>query len=498
MRHFWQVAIFIGLTIMCVFLLFFAYSEVESEVIAQVNSEQAVHARQAATGIKNFFVAYNNSLSFLAGNPHIVTLDADGRELMRDFFSSHSKEISSITRVDEQGYITYTYPFESSTGTNISSQSHVRQLVNTKGIVISDVFTSVQGFRAVAFHMPIFEGGSFRGSIAILIPFDALAQKYLGSIRVLDSGYAWAISRDGIILYSPHQDQVGKSVFEVFPGSPAVTALAVTATDGSPGSGTYTIGENANRNLSSRKFQTTYLPATIGTTSWSILVSTPENEILATIQGFRNYLVVISTVLVISLLFFSYYVARARGVVKEEEIRNRAEDSVRESEEFNRGLVENLPDIIAIYDGKGIVRFANRAGLSILGSPLSKVLGEPILSFVADYQREEVAEKMKLRLSGGQIPPYEVDIRTGSGAIITTILQAVPIRYQKEAVVLVLVTDITVANGPKRRFVTHIPISREKSMNGPGSLHRHSKPRNLPTGSNPCSSPRCRTSSGPP
>jgi PAS domain S-box-containing protein len=131
------------------------------------------------------------------------------------------------------------------------------------------------------------------------------------------------------------------------------------------------------------------------------------------------------------------------GWVEDITARRLAEDELRESEEFNRNLVENLPDIIAIYDSRGIVRFANRAGLKILGSPASEVVGEPILSFVADYQRGDMERKMSARLSGARLPPYEIDIRTGSGKVIPAILQGVPISYKKEPVVLLLMTDIT-------------------------------------------------------
>ena len=127
-----------------------------------------------------------------------------------------------------------------------------------------------------------------------------------------------------------------------------------------------------------------------------------------------------------------------------EQRRSRAEDELRESEEFNRSLVENLPDIIAIYDSMGIVRFANKAGLTILGSTMSQVIGKPILSFVVDYQRSDIEKSMQARRSGMQLAPYEVDIRTENGKILTVILQAVPIVYNKESVVLVLMTDITV------------------------------------------------------
>ena len=443
MRYIRQFVVFFVLLVVCGFLLYSAYSDIESKTIAQVNNEQIVHAGQATAGIKDFFASYNNSLAFLAENDHIITLDSDGRELMRDFFNNHEGEISSITRVDENGIISYTYPVENSTGSDISSQSHVRQLLDTHAVVISDVFTSVQGFRTVAFHMPVFQNGSFKGSIAILIPFDTLSKENLGAIRVLNSGYAWSISKNGIVLYSPYSEQVGKSVFEVFNSSPTVIAMAEEAMTGSRGITTYVVSGDPGQQLTSRKYQAIYVPVTIGDTSWSIIVSTPEQEILSTIQGFRNALIVVFAILIISLLFFTYYLARARGIVKEEENRRIAEDALRESDEFNRSLVENLPDIIMIYDSKGMVRFANKTAINILSSPASKVIGEPILSFVADYQRSDIEQKMRLRLSGTSLPPYEIDIRTGNGEIITTILQGVPIIYKKEPVVLVLVVNIT-------------------------------------------------------
>ena len=443
MRYIRQFVVFLLLLVVCGFLLYSTYTDIEAKTIAQVNKEQLVHADQAAAGIESFFSVYNGSLSFLAGNNHIITLDPDGRELMRDFFRSHAGEISSITRVDENGTISYTYPVESSSGADISSQSHVRELMNTHAIVISDVFTSVQGFQTVAFHMPIFRDGRFTGSIAILVPFDTLAQKNLGNIRVLDSGYAWTISRNGVILYSPDPRQVDKSIFEVFNDSPGIRAMAHEAMNGSRGITTYTVPGGPVQSLSPQKFHALYLPVTIGDTSWSVIVSTPEHEILSTIQGFRNSLIIISAILGISLLYFAYYLARARGIVKEEEKRNKAEEALRESEEFNRSLVENLPDIILIYDSGGTVRFANAAALNMLSSPKSKVVGESVLSFIADYQRDDVEAKMKQRISGARLAPYEVDIRTGDGEITPVILQAVPISYRKEPGVLVLMTNIT-------------------------------------------------------
>jgi|GEM_PF-1022012 len=443
MQYIRQYAVFLVLLVVCGFLLYSVYTDIELKTITEHNNEQIVLANQAAAGIERFFTTYNSSLSFLAQNRHIIRLDSEGREQMREFYTCHAGEISSITRVDEDGIIIYTYPVETSIGTNISSQSHVRQLINTHSVVISDVFTSVQGFRTIAFHMPVFIDGTFKGSIALLIPFDTLAKKNLGTIRVLDSGYAWAVSQNGVVLYSPYPEQIDTSVFEVYINSPTVTAMVLEAMKGLQGASTYTINADPVLHVPSRKFEAVYLPVTIETTHWSIIIATPENEILGTIQGSRNNIIIISAILAISLLFFTYYISRARGIVKEEEIRKKAEDDLRESEEFNRSLVENLPDIIAIYDSDGIVLFANKTALTILGSESSQVIGKPILSFVADYQHSDIEKKMRARLSGARLAPYEVDIKTGCGEVITAILKAVPIMYRKKSVVLVLMTNIT-------------------------------------------------------
>ncbi len=455
-RYIRQYAIFIALLVICGILLYTSYTAIENKTIEQVNNEQFVHAEQAAAGIEGFFSTYNSSLAFLSGNTHITRLDGEGRQMMQVFFKNHAGEITSISRVNENGTILYTYPYESLTGSDISSQTHIRQVLTTRSIVVGDVFTSVQGFRSVAFHMPVFENGTFRGSIAILVPFDALARKNLGNIRVLDSGHAWAISPNGIILYSPRPDQIDKTAFDVYNASPSVLAIVQEAMKGKRGTGRYA-ANNGPAPLPVQ-YQAIYLPVRVGDSYWSIIVSTPEQEILSTIQGFRNNLFIISALLIITLLFFTYYVTRARGILKEEEKRRKAEQTLRESEEFNRSLVENLPDIIAIYDRNGLIKFVNRAGLELLKYAEGDVIGKPALMFIADYEREKLREKMNVRLSGVREPPYEVDIMAGGGEMITVILQAVPITFRNEPVVLLLMTNIT----EQRKLEQSMKIAKQK------------------------------------
>ena len=124
--------------------------------------------------------------------------------------------------------------------------------------------------------------------------------------------------------------------------------------------------------------------------------------------------------------------------------RKQTEEALIESEEFNRGLVENLPDFIVIYDMKGIIRYANTAALECIGLPASKIIGTYAPSYIPGSNYGEIERKMRARLSGEPIPPYEIDIKGKNSNTVTVILRGSSITYMKEPCVLLVMTDISV------------------------------------------------------
>jgi PAS domain S-box-containing protein len=419
MRYVRQLGIFLALLILCGLLVFVVYTDVESKTVSQVNSEQMVHARQAEQGIIRFFATYNSTLTFLSEHEHVITMDQEGKQLIRDFFTAHSDEISSVTRVDKNGIILYTYPFESSTGANISAQAHVRKSIATHKIVFSDVFTSVQGFRTIAFAMPIFKNGIYDGSLSILIPFDRLTGKYLEPVRILENGYAWTISQNGVILYSPFHDQIDRPASEVFSGSPTATTFVAEAMKGTPGISSYTL-VSYRESKNPVTFEAVYLPVQIGDEHWSIIVSTPRSEILGTLQKFRTDLVLIWGILIISLFFFTYYIVQARGIVKEEEQRRIAEDALRESEQNYRNILENMQDVFYRTDRDGNVVMASPSGATLVGYESEKeLIGKPITTFYANpVEREEILRLLK---EHGSVTNLETRLKRRDGTILTVL-----------------------------------------------------------------------------
>ena len=123
--------------------------------------------------------------------------------------------------------------------------------------------------------------------------------------------------------------------------------------------------------------------------------------------------------------------------------RKHMEEALRESESFNRGLVENLPDYVAVYAMDGKLLYVNPASAKGLGYDADTLIGTHILSYIAEEYHETVVAKMTARQKGGDPSPYEIDLITKTGARRSVIVKASAIQYQHNPAILLLLIDIT-------------------------------------------------------
>ena len=66
-------------------------------------------------------------------------------------------------------------------------------------------------------------------------------------------------------------------------------------------------------------------------------------------------------------------------------IRIRAEEALKESEEFNRGLVENMPNLVLVYDHDRKIRYVNPTATTILGYSNEEMVGTDIITYCLLY-----------------------------------------------------------------------------------------------------------------
>ncbi len=124
--------------------------------------------------------------------------------------------------------------------------------------------------------------------------------------------------------------------------------------------------------------------------------------------------------------------------------RKRAEEALKESESFNRGLIENLPDYIAVYGYDKKILYVNPALTTALGYSFDDLVSQPVFSYIADEFRSQSEEIVSTRLQGDIAPIYEADILCRDKTRRSVIIKGTQIQYRQNPAILLLMSDITV------------------------------------------------------
>jgi PAS domain S-box-containing protein len=124
-------------------------------------------------------------------------------------------------------------------------------------------------------------------------------------------------------------------------------------------------------------------------------------------------------------------------------IRILAEEALRESEEFNRGLVENMPDLVVVYGHDRKIQFVNRAAIPVLGYPVEEMVGTDIMDYVVPRQHAEIAAAAQEGFSSGSGKSMEVELITKGNRQLTVMIKGVSLNFHNQPAVLVLLADIS-------------------------------------------------------
>ena len=123
--------------------------------------------------------------------------------------------------------------------------------------------------------------------------------------------------------------------------------------------------------------------------------------------------------------------------------KDRTMETLRESEEKYRNVVERANDGIAIIQDN-IVKYLNPGTAEIWGGSIEDIIDTPFTDYIYPDELPKVAERYKLRMAGKDILPiYETIVMHKDGNKIYTELNAGIITYQGRPADLVIIRDIT-------------------------------------------------------
>jgi PAS domain S-box-containing protein len=134
---------------------------------------------------------------------------------------------------------------------------------------------------------------------------------------------------------------------------------------------------------------------------------------------------------------------RVDGITSDITESKQADMALHESEAFNRGLVENLPEYIIVYESVGKILYVNPATIKAMGYTEEEFIGTSIFSYIAPESRDETTTTMTGRWETGNSTGYEMDILTKDGLRRSVIVKGTPIQYHNSPAILLLLNDIT-------------------------------------------------------
>lgn len=169
----------------------------------------------------------------------------EAQEVLDDLAGLGPWVVDCIT-VDLNGTIVEVMPeeYQYVAGTSIIDQEHIERLLSTRRPVGLAYIESVEGFYAMDFASPIFDGeGRLTGAVTVLVNSTELFGTVLAPYQPEGSAKIWAMMPDGTIISDPDSEQIGRNTFTdpLFQPFPDLLAVARRVEMERSGTGRYEI-----------------------------------------------------------------------------------------------------------------------------------------------------------------------------------------------------------------------------------------------------------------
>jgi len=369
MKYSVRWALFLAWIALSLFLLYRIYGDARKRTLKDLNAIQTMSAQQAVKGIKESITRWIDILNEAAKSRHIVDLDGAGKDRIAFILGAFGGHIRAVTRVNEHGKIFYTLPEDPKViGLDITSQEHVRKILTTRTPVISDVFKAVQGYPAIAVHVPVFSGPEFRGTLAVLLDFREIGRGVLDGIRIGTNGTVHLVTAQGIEIYSSLRGHEGKSVFETVPNSSGFMSVLRQMLQRKEGLEIYLAESLSEKSNERQTMHAAYLPIHFSDTFWSLAITFSEKEALLVLESLRLRLILVVGLLFLGGILFVYLVMRAWEIVKEHQKREEAEKHLMFERAQLLSILDSIDATICVADLKTHeILFLNRHMKTIFG-----------------------------------------------------------------------------------------------------------------------------------
>lgn len=344
-------------------------------ITKEFQAHQKTIATQVSSAIESIILRLNRDIISLSESKHVkVACDEDCREAVQAFYNQNRDIVYAGYRMDSNGVLVYMYPYdENGLGADISQQEHVQRLFKTGSLVVSGLFQAVEGFEAIAIHVPVFKNGKMDGSVATVVQMSKLTHFLIRSVQSGSSGFAWLVDENGIVLNHPDKDSIGKFLLDTNLYDKATRERIFSIV--------------RERRIATERLGDTLFalsPTTVGDKHWTVILSTPYEDISdPIINHWKNTLLVNIAVLMLFVIagvsgFRVMQLAREKLYLVEKVA---LQEELRKNRDRLDMIIRNVPSGIYTVDQNRNISTWNRMAEKILGFTADEVIGRPCSLF---------------------------------------------------------------------------------------------------------------------
>lgn len=291
--------IIIAISINHIVLVGIAQSTLKTSTKSTVNDLVEANALVVEGVIKNI----NESMNYLINSDKIIEyLDSKGiineyavRSDISDYIKKNS-DVENLSIVSKNGIILLSSD-KSLIGNNMADESYVSHtLSNAQEYQSNLIMSSQTNHPTILFTNPILsKNGNVNGAIIATVNIEKITQN-LKNISVLDtkSSYAYMLDSDGIMMYHPTTDKIGKPVEN------AVIKNIIEQLKNSENINSDVVMYDYNGQLKYAGYK--ILPVT----SWVLVISADQKDILEPINQMTALVLKISVALIVILVLIGY------------------------------------------------------------------------------------------------------------------------------------------------------------------------------------------------
>ena len=364
---------------------------------------------------------YQNTPSKFAGLYRIFDTDYEGLGLF-----------------DEEGTIRAEGSDPVKVGISISDRDYFRAAKAGKFSVGTMVFSKATGRPVFILCAPVLSReGKFLGGVIGVAKADFL-MRYLSSIKLGATGYAFMIDRNGTLIVHPDKTSILKVDIRKEPG---LEGLAMKMTGQQTGTEEYTL----------RKVKKVAGFAPVEAARWSVAVTQEKNEIMGLAYTNRNFMLLISMVFIVLTLLAVFFFSRTISA------------PVQATLATLNHAVEQATEAFAIIGLNREVQYSNPAMGAIVGRSIQDIIGKPLY---LNGMQEVGIEKIWGAVEGGNVWSGHITGDKQDGTSFTMDLTITPVRSPagKTSGYLAIGRDIT------NELIMEEQIRQSQKMEAIGTL----------------------------